>query len=819
MTDEPFTIYVMQSAHTDIGFTHPQEQIMLMYLDYYDRVLELCRQSAAESETHRFKWTCETFWQVRNYLTARPERLDEFVQYVRAGQIEITAAYLHFMDLIDPAAYRRSVQWAVDFCRQHDLPLQCAMHCDINGWPWAVADILAENNIPFFYSSVHTDSATEPMGPRSTALYFWLMDAGIKYLSKFVESPLRTDIPSRIPQAFWWQGPSGGKILHWLGEHYITGNFLGLSSPREFHANKTRYFVEADQTTVDEMYTLAQHEVPRFVERLRAGGYLHKSILIQTAGFNIDNSPPDNRWCALIQLWNTDHDTIKLRTATVSEWLTVVQSWGTERLPDYRVAWPDHWAHGLGSATARIAQARRTQRRRAAVAKLAEMSHSSEAKRFLDIAFEQELLSLEHTFNAWSTTARPQSSMNDFLQIAKELTFHRAELYLEEATGSALRSCIAPGPNSPQLHVPSANRPAVLQLVEFNAGDLVLQPESQSLVDSQGKAYSFQSDISDSSQFISVLPSADGKLTSFALASKANDSIQHHDRLTTRIETAGWCLEVDPFSGGLRSLRETGTDYEWVESTGEYAFGQFVHETVVHPFGREAVGNLARYLALDMATERAQQAFESMPVFSRRCLTIQNQSNYVSGPVFDAIEMEGEDERAGHLKITWRCYHATPVAELVVDWNKRWSDLPEAAYVAFPFRVQAGNIELETSGGFFMPGSHGVGGQLPGTSSTYYTVQRAAHITSKDDQLLWLPLDAPLVMTNDINYNRWEATVPYKWNGFIASMPVNHYWHTNFATSQRGFIRLRYRFISSRGFEGIDEAILLARPVDAFGWR
>jgi hypothetical protein len=30
----PFTIYVMQSAHTDIGFTHPQEPIMQMYLDH-----------------------------------------------------------------------------------------------------------------------------------------------------------------------------------------------------------------------------------------------------------------------------------------------------------------------------------------------------------------------------------------------------------------------------------------------------------------------------------------------------------------------------------------------------------------------------------------------------------------------------------------------------------------------------------------------------------------------------------------------------------------------------------------------------------------
>ena len=28
---QPLTIYVIQSAHTDIGYTHPQEHILLMY--------------------------------------------------------------------------------------------------------------------------------------------------------------------------------------------------------------------------------------------------------------------------------------------------------------------------------------------------------------------------------------------------------------------------------------------------------------------------------------------------------------------------------------------------------------------------------------------------------------------------------------------------------------------------------------------------------------------------------------------------------------------------------------------------------------------
>src|SRR5437764_1278399 len=120
---QPFTIYIMQSAHTDIGYTHPQEQVMSMYLDSYDRMLDLCRKSAASPEPERFKWTCETSWQVRNYLTARPERLADFLSFVHSGQIEVTASYLHFTDLIDPDAYRRSLDWVTEFCRTHQIPL------------------------------------------------------------------------------------------------------------------------------------------------------------------------------------------------------------------------------------------------------------------------------------------------------------------------------------------------------------------------------------------------------------------------------------------------------------------------------------------------------------------------------------------------------------------------------------------------------------------------------------------------------------------------------------------------------------------------
>ncbi len=73
-------------------------------------------------------------------------------------------------------------------------------------------------------------------------------------------------------------------------------------------------------------------------------------------------------------------------------------------------------------------------------------------------------------------------------------------------------------------------------------------------------------------------------------------------------------------------------------------------------------------------------------------------------------------------------------------------------------------------------------------------------------------------MPNAIDYNRWEGD-PWDWNGLLASMPVNHYWHTNFMVSQRGHLRLRYRMISAGGWGDQEAAIQAALPVEAFGWR
>lgn len=806
----PFTFHVIQSAHTDIGYTHPQDQIQDLYLGHYDRVLELCAVNPGRTEASRFKWTCETSWQVKHYLEHRPERLEEFVACVRRGQIELTANYLHFTDLIDADALKESLGWIVGFCREHALALKSAMHCDINGWPWALADVLHELGVENFLTQTHIEHGTDPLGRRGGSHQMWMLDGGNhRFLSD--------DAPLRVPQAFQWVGPGGAQVLTWIGEHYLLGNFLGLSGDKMFGADKTRYFIETDHRSVEQLLSVATKAVPAYLERLRAAGYGLEIGLLSTGGYLVDNAPPDTRWCQVIERLNAAQDEIVFRTSTVGEWFDALRQHSPQTLPTHRVAWPDHWAHGLGSMTTRVAQARRTQRRRSAAKALVADSNSSRAATLLEQSLEQELLSLEHTFGAWSTALKPAAAQNSFQQSVKETMFHRAELHLEDAVGVALRAVIPVQTNTPALHT-FLPRNSERCTVHFSAGDLELQPNTQALRSADGKSHAFQLDDPQQGSFVSTVTSPFvNRLTSLSLMSHQAQPARSSVAETLRLESAAWRLQLNPDSGGLLELYEGSSDRQWVDSGATLNFGQWSHEVVVHPEGRDAVGNLARFVALGVGTLKAHERMGDHAVFARSSPQATADIRRIEGPVFDALEWHGT-LKGGKLTQSWRLYHGTRLLELVANWDKPWSDLPEAAHVAFPFAAAGGSVELETAGGFFKPGCHGTGGQLPGTVSSYYTVQRAARIIGHDGaELLWLPVDAPLVMTQGLDYNRWE-TDPYAWNGFLASMPVNHYWWTNFPISQRGPLRLRYRLMSPSGAD-LESALQIASPVEALGWR
>src|SRR5258706_10515463 len=351
--------------------------------------------------------------------------------------------------------------------------------------------------------------ATDPLGARGSVDYHAFYERN---------TWLRQDAPFRVPKALWWQGPQGGQVLHWLGEGYLLGNNLGLSGNHSFNADKTRYFWESDPHTADDLYQIALGEVPRYLNRLQGAGYALDILLINTGGYYVDNSPPDGRWLKIIERWNAEHEDIKLRSATLSEWFAALAQRNTGIWPTHTVAWPDHWSHGLASATARIAQARRTQRRRRTVAALVEQAQSLEIQQTFNEALEQERFALEHTFNAWSSITKPNSSESAFQQASKELYSHRAELYLDEALGSALRVLTPATNGEPALYFYVGATLSTPGLVHVSQADLPRNPRAQIFITEAASAAPVQTYAEG--RFVLTLPAGSQGLVKLQLESQ-----------------------------------------------------------------------------------------------------------------------------------------------------------------------------------------------------------------------------------------------------------------------------------------------------------
>ena len=64
------TVYIVHHSHTDIGYTDLQEKIVANQVEYLRQAVRLC--SAPEHEG--FRWNCETWFCVREFLKQAAER-------------------------------------------------------------------------------------------------------------------------------------------------------------------------------------------------------------------------------------------------------------------------------------------------------------------------------------------------------------------------------------------------------------------------------------------------------------------------------------------------------------------------------------------------------------------------------------------------------------------------------------------------------------------------------------------------------------------------------------------------------------------------
>jgi alpha-mannosidase len=256
----------VQHSHTDIGYTRSQTEILGEHLRFIDYALDYCDNTDNYPDDAKFRWTCEASWAVDEYLRSRPaSQVERLLKRVREGRIEITGMYFNFDELPDEQILAASLQPLGRF-RDYGLEVKTAMQNDVNGIGWSLNE--------------------------------YYHDLGIRYLNMGTHGH-RALICFDKPTLFWWESPSGKRMLAYRAEHYMTGNTVF-----QIHGGD---------------YNRFKNELLTYLGNLEGKGYEFDLVSIQHSGYLTDNAPPSTLACEMIRRWNDEFAWPKLRTASATE--------------------------------------------------------------------------------------------------------------------------------------------------------------------------------------------------------------------------------------------------------------------------------------------------------------------------------------------------------------------------------------------------------------------------------------------------------------------------------------------------------------------
>ncbi len=726
---------LVQHTHTDIGYTRSQMEILAEHLRYIDYALDYCDATDNYPEEAKFRWTCEVSWPVNEYLKNRPEKqISRLKQRVKEGRIELAAMYLNFDELPDEQTLAASLAPLKQF-KEEELPTEVAMQDDVNGIGWCFSEFFP--------------------------------DAGIKYLNMGTHGH-RALICFDKPTVFWWQSPSGKKILAYRAEHYNQGNFFGIQNTEDFAS--------------------FEKNVLNYLDQLAAKDYPYDICVAQHSGYFTDNAPPSTKSCEMVKRWNEKYEWPKLRTAVVSEFFKTIEKDYADRIQTIRGAWPDWWTDGFASGAREAAISRITHsniianQAGLAFAKILGSDLPQDVNRKIDEINDALLFYDEHTFGH-SESVRNPYGLETWEQRSLKQSYaweaYRHTSLLGETVMGQLQEFI-PRNSVPTITVFNAlNWPYKGITKVYIDHQLLPIDKDFEIVDAHGNVVPAQAGESRSDGTYWYLHVNDVPALGFwqyyihVKDKPAKQKTTSETIPDTHVENTWYSIDFNIEKGTIEKLIDKELNCQLLTENAEWEMGEFIYETADsrHP--------MEQYRA---------------PQFTRRRPEKIRFERYEKGNIWDTYRFRGETvagREANNLMIEYRIYNTEKKIEVVYRLKKKAITDPEAVYIAFPYEVEQGKIFLDVPGGTIEAGVD----QIKGSSNDWYTVQNFATARNDKMQIITGSQEIPLMQFGAINTGRYQAgAVPQSTNMY--SWPMNNYWVTNFNADQMGELQWSY-FITS----------------------
>jgi len=745
---EKMEIFLVQHSHTDIGYTRPQSEILAEHLRYIDYALDYCDKTDSFPDASKFRWTCESAWVTREYLKTRPaEQIERLKQRIREGRIEVTAMLFNMSELPDENIMTDFLDPLKDF-QKFNIPVATAMQNDVNGVAWCMPD------------------------------YF--KATGVKYLSMGINET-RSIRPFDKPTCFWWESPSGERLLAFRSDHYMAGNFFGLPYPEKFDTKK----------------------LIGYLTDLESKNYPFDKVQIQFSGYYTDNAPPSTGACEIVREWNKKYESPKLKLALTKDFFEYVENNYSDKLPVYRNAWLDWWSDGCGSAMRETAEVRKVQNLKQAdegIFAMVEMlggELSSDLQEKIRHISENALFYDEHTYGADESIWNPFSnnSTRQWLQKGAYAweALKKVTLLHEDAMGRIQQYFKTA--SFPVIYVVNPTgwkRSATVRL--FIDYEILPLGKEFSIVDlSNGKKVPVQFSQERREGAYWNLEVSDVPLLGFkALKIYVTEVNKPGGKTGTNenaqvLENQYFRIAVDAKTGGIKEFFDKELQENLYDAENPYFMGQPVHETLPARDKYEP----AHSSVFDVKVEPGEkgEVWNSIKVSA-------DLEGFTKGKEGEPKGLQWEIRLFNHTKKVEFAYHARK--EILTD--------PEALYVAFPFKLPGSKILFETIGGSLAQGE-----QLPGSASDWNVAQDYVSVKGEKGQIIMVSDEVPLWQFSDFNLGKFER-YPKPGKPWLYSWVINNYWFTNFRAYQEGAINWTY-VVSSTADTTTTTATRFARSV------
>lgn len=317
------TVYIVPTSHYDFGFVDPPEAIRERAARHIDEVI---RVAEADPE---FRWTIESVWQVDEWLKrakaptsvlpSDKQKIARLVSLIKSGRIALSSAWgsMH-TDFMGAEELNRLCYDYATLKRLYGVETQMAMMDDVPGHPSTLPSVLARSDMRYLVvgANVFINTAT------SLA-------------------------PGKVP--FYWQSPDGSRVLTWVSQgqrggypEALTDFYLDPYS-LDPYTGKTPYEMFNPHSGKKTDLEIMEEGVAALQKRYGDAGYAYDAVMALYAHDFVEPTNVANLERA-VKLWNSKHDSPKLRIATPPEFFKYIESKYADRIPTFRGEWSGLWS-------------------------------------------------------------------------------------------------------------------------------------------------------------------------------------------------------------------------------------------------------------------------------------------------------------------------------------------------------------------------------------------------------------------------------------------------------------------------------------------